>query len=109
MVATRSRLFARWSMERQVRVAVGALVLTFCGLGLLTSKKFFVGVGLVSTGLIYAGISDTCILASVLGRMPWNALDFAHDLVPTQQRPLAVQEPRTLPIRERASPACRAQ
>ena len=30
-----------WSMERLVRVTAGALVLTFFGLGLLTSKKFF--------------------------------------------------------------------
>ena len=62
-----------WSMERQVRVTAGVLVLTFFGLGLLTSKKFFLGAGLVGAGLLYAGISDTCMMASVLGRMPWNA------------------------------------
>ena len=61
-----------WSMERQVRVTAGALVLTFCGLGLLTSKRFFAGAGLVGAGLVYAGVSDTCMMASVLGRMPWN-------------------------------------
>jgi len=61
----------RW--ERQVRVTAGALVLTFCGLGLLASKKFFVGAGLVGAGLVYAGVSDTCMMSSVLGRMPWNA------------------------------------
>ena len=37
-----------WSMERQVRVTAGALVLTFCGLGMLTSKKFFLGAGIWS-------------------------------------------------------------
>ena len=61
-----------WSMERQVRVTAGGLVLTFFGLGLLTSRKFFLGAGLVGAGLVYAGISDTCMMASVLGRMPWN-------------------------------------
>ena len=61
-----------WSMERQVRVTAGALVLTFCGLGMLTSKKFFLGAGVVGAGLVYAGASDTCMMASVLGRMPWN-------------------------------------
>ena len=61
-----------WSMERQVRVTAGGLVLTFCGLGMLTSKKFFLGAGLVGAGLVYAGASDTCMMASVLGRMPWN-------------------------------------
>ncbi len=61
-----------WSMERQVRVTAGALVVTFCGLGLLTSRKFFLGAGLVGAGLVYAGVSDTCMMASLLGRMPWN-------------------------------------
>ena len=61
-----------WSMERQVRVTAGGLVLTFFGLGLLTSKKFFLGAAIVGAGLVYAGVSDTCMMASVLGRMPWN-------------------------------------
>lgn len=61
-----------WSMERQVRVTAGSLVLAFFGLGLLTSKKLFIGAGLVGAGLVYAGVSDTCMMASVLGRMPWN-------------------------------------
>ena len=61
-----------WSMERQVRITAGALVLTFFGLGLLTSRKFFAGAALVGAGLVYAGVSDTCMMASVLGRMPWN-------------------------------------
>lgn len=62
-----------WSMERQVRVTAGSLVLAFFGLGLLASEKFFLGAGLVGAGLVYAGVSDTCMMASVLGRMPWNA------------------------------------
>ena len=61
-----------WSMERQVRVTAGSLVLGFFGLGLLTSKKFFLGAALVGAGLVYAGVSNTCMMASVLGRMPWN-------------------------------------
>ncbi len=61
-----------WSMERQVRVTAGSLVLAFFGLGLLTSKKFLIGAGLVGAGLVYAGVSDNCMMASVLGRMPWN-------------------------------------
>ena len=61
-----------WSMERQVRITAGTLVLTFFGLGLLTSKTFFLGAALVGAGLVYAGVSDNCMMASVLGRMPWN-------------------------------------
>jgi rhodanese-related sulfurtransferase len=62
-----------WSMERQVRVTAGALVLAFFALGLLVSEKFFFGAGLVGAGLVYAGVSDHCMMASVLGRMPWNS------------------------------------
>ncbi len=61
-----------WSMERQVRVTAGSLVIASCGLGLFSSKKFFLGAGLVGAGLVYAGVSDSCMMASVLGRMPWN-------------------------------------
>jgi rhodanese-related sulfurtransferase len=61
-----------WSMERQVRVTAGALVLSFFGLGVLTSKRFFLGAAIVGAGLVYAGVSDNCMMASVLGRMPWN-------------------------------------
>ena len=61
-----------WSLERQVRVTAGSLVLTFCGLGLFMSQKFFIGAGLVGASLVFAGVSDTCMMASVLGRMPWN-------------------------------------
>ena len=41
-----------WSMERLVRVTAGSLVLAFFGLNLLTSKKFFMGAGLVSADLV---------------------------------------------------------
>jgi rhodanese-related sulfurtransferase len=61
-----------WSMERQVRVAAGALVLVFCALGLLGSEMFFIGAALIGAGLVFAGVSNTCMMASVLGRMPWN-------------------------------------
>ena len=61
-----------WSMERQVRVTAGSLVLASFGVGLLTSRKALVGAALVGAGLVYAGVSDTCMMASVLGRMPWK-------------------------------------
>lgn len=61
-----------WSMERQVRATAGSLVLVCCVLGLLLSPKFFLGAALVGAGLVYAAVSDTCMMASVLGRMPWN-------------------------------------
>ncbi|GAA3771075.1 rhodanese-like domain-containing protein [Terriglobus aquaticus] len=61
-----------WAMERQVRVVAGSLVLLFVLLGSLVWKYFFAAAGLVGVGLIFAGVSNTCMMASVLGRMPWN-------------------------------------
>lgn len=61
-----------WSMERQVRTVAGSLVLIFFALGLLVSAKFFFGAGMIGAGLVYAGVSDTCMMGYVLGRMPWN-------------------------------------
>jgi hypothetical protein len=57
---------------KSVRVTAASLVLAFCGLGLLTSEKLFIGAALIGVGLVFAGVSNTCMMASVLGRMPWN-------------------------------------
>ena len=66
-----------WSMERQVRVGAGALVLSFIALGALASRRFLFGAGMVGAGLVYAGVSDNCMMARVLGCMPWNRPDQA--------------------------------
>jgi hypothetical protein len=61
----------RWSMERQVRGAAGALVLA----GLLASLKFrpaaLVSMA-VGGGLLFSAVSDTCAMAKVLGKLPYN-------------------------------------
>jgi rhodanese-related sulfurtransferase len=61
-----------WAMERQVRTVAGTLVVTTVALGVFTSPYFLIGTALVGAGLAFAGISNTCMMASVLGRMPWN-------------------------------------
>ncbi|MFO0842034.1 MAG: rhodanese-like domain-containing protein [Gemmataceae bacterium] len=59
------------SLERQVRIAAGALVLLGAGLGLL--HPAFNGLALfVGAGLVFAGVTDTCGMGLVLARMPWN-------------------------------------
>lgn len=59
------------SLERQVRIAAGSLVLLGVGLGLwywpLLGLAAFVG-----AGLVFAGITDTCGMGMLLARMPWN-------------------------------------
>ena len=59
------------SLERQVRIAAGSLVLT----GAVLSHWYPLWIGLsgfVGAGLIFAGITDTCGMALLLARMPWN-------------------------------------
>lgn len=60
------------SLERQVRIAAGFLVLIGAILGFLVSSGFFVLSGFVGAGLMFAGITDTCMMGMLIARMPWN-------------------------------------
>lgn len=61
-----------WSLERQVRIVAGGLVLVTLWLGLSVSKMWLIGTGSVGAGLVFAGVSDICMMASLLGWLPWN-------------------------------------
>ena len=61
-----------WSLERQVRVIAGAMVLLSTLLGLLYSPWFFAWTLFVGGGLFIAGMADVCLMATLLGKMPWN-------------------------------------
>ena len=59
------------SLERQVRIAAGLLVLL--GAGLSFVHLAFIGLSaFVGAGLVFAGITDTCGMGMMLARMPWN-------------------------------------
>jgi rhodanese-related sulfurtransferase len=60
------------TLERQVRIAAGLLVLAGLVLGWLVHPGFFGLTAFVGTGLIYAGLTDRCGLGLLLARMPWN-------------------------------------
>jgi len=61
-----------WSMERQVRTVAGSLVVVTLGLGYFISHWFLLGTALVGAGLVFAGVSDTCMMGSMLAKLPWN-------------------------------------
>jgi rhodanese-related sulfurtransferase len=63
------------SLERQVRIAAGALVLTGAVLGAFVHIAFIGLSAFVGAGLIFAGITDTCGMGMILARMPWNQCD----------------------------------
>jgi rhodanese-related sulfurtransferase len=60
-----------WTIERQVRLVAGSLVLT----GILASLKFprakFLS-GAIGGGLTFAALSNTCLMGSLLSKMPHN-------------------------------------
>ncbi len=60
------------SLERQVRITVGSFVLLGTMLGWLVHPAFFGLPAFMGAGLVFAGVTDTCALAAVMGRMPWN-------------------------------------
>ena len=61
-----------WSMERHVRIVAGSLVLTFVILSYFFVPLFLLAAAFVGAGLLFAGLTDTCMMAYMLGRMPWN-------------------------------------
>ena len=60
------------SLERQVRIVAGSLVLIGVILGWQVHPAFYGLSGFVGAGLLFAGISDTCGMGMLLSRMPWN-------------------------------------
>jgi rhodanese-related sulfurtransferase len=60
------------SLERQVRIAAGLLVLIGALLGWFVHPAFIGLSAFVGAGLVFAGVTDTCGMGMMLARMPWN-------------------------------------
>jgi hypothetical protein len=60
------------SLERQVRITAGTLVLLGTVLGWLVHPAFIGLSAFVGGGLVFAGITDTCGMGMILAVMPWN-------------------------------------
>ncbi|HEY8901469.1 MAG TPA: rhodanese-like domain-containing protein [Chthoniobacterales bacterium] len=60
------------SIERQVRIGAGSLVLIGVALGFAVNPWFFGLSAFVGAGLVFAGVTDFCGMALVLAKMPWN-------------------------------------
>jgi rhodanese-related sulfurtransferase len=60
------------SLQRQVQIVSGSLVLLGTLLGVLGSPWFLLLSGAVGIGLVYAGVSGTCGMATLLARVPYN-------------------------------------
>jgi len=60
------------SLERQVRIAAGLLIVLGADLAYFVHPYWMILPAFVGAGLIFAGITDTCGMGMLLARMPWN-------------------------------------
>lgn len=61
------------SLERQVRIAAGSLVLVGVLLAIFV-HPYFIGLSaFVGAGLVFAGITDWCGMGLLLAKLPWNS------------------------------------
>ncbi|MGW6981098.1 rhodanese-like domain-containing protein [Streptomyces sp. NPDC054932] len=61
-----------WAMERQVRFTAGSVVLLGLALGSLVHPAFRLLSAGIAAGLVFSALSNTCGMALVLGRLPFN-------------------------------------
>jgi rhodanese-related sulfurtransferase len=61
------------SLERQVRIVAGSLVLLGAVLGWLVHPGFYGLSAFVGAGLVFAGVTDFCGMGLLLARLPWNS------------------------------------
>jgi rhodanese-related sulfurtransferase len=73
---------SRWSLERQVRLGAGLLVLIGAILTLTVSSRWLFLAAFIGLGLTFAGLTDICPMAGILGRMPWNKTAHCKTLLP---------------------------
>ena len=66
------RTAKRMSLERQVRIAAGTLAAVGGILALVINPLFALLPAFVGSGLVFAGVTDTCGMAMVLSRLPYN-------------------------------------
>jgi rhodanese-related sulfurtransferase len=62
---------ARWDLERQVRLVAGSIVLTTGLAGLAVPGLHLVGTA-VGAGLALAAVTNTCAMAMLLSKLPYN-------------------------------------
>ena len=83
----------RMSLERQVRIAAGALAATGGILGVFVNPLFAILPALVGSGLVFSGVTDTCAMGTLLAVLPHNRAATCD--VPAMVRALTTGNPPT--------------
>ena len=60
------------TLERQVRIAAGSLIVLGCVLGYYRDPGFYGVAALMGAGLVFSGVTGICGLGMLLAKMPWN-------------------------------------
>ena len=61
----------RWAMDRQVRLVAGSMVVGAVVASALVPGAKWLAAG-VGAGLTYSAVSNTCAMASMLAKLPYN-------------------------------------
>lgn len=75
-------------LDCQVRIAAGSLVVIGALLSLLNSAFAVIPI-FIGAGLVYSGATNTCGIASVFARMPWNQTGKTNATLPVVESPNA--------------------
>jgi rhodanese-related sulfurtransferase len=60
------------SLERQVRIAAGSLVVLGSALAWWVDPRFVAVPAIIGASLALAGITGSCLMGMLLAKMPWN-------------------------------------
>lgn len=71
----------RWDLERQVRFVAGGLVVIGALLGFFVNYWFFLISGFVGFGLMFAALTNSCMMGMLLSKMWFNNVKHDTDLV----------------------------
>lgn len=63
-----------WAMDRQVRLAAGSIALTGVLASIAVPRAKWLA-GAVAGGLVFSAVTNTCAMANLLGRLPYNRTD----------------------------------
>ncbi len=64
----------RWAMDRQVRFAAGSIAMLGIAASTVVPGAKWIAGG-VAAGLTYSAASNTCAMAAVLSKLPYNKTD----------------------------------
>ncbi len=60
------------SLERQVQITIGMLLVLKVILGFTVHELFFAAIPVIGAGLILAGITNSCGMSRLIALLPWN-------------------------------------